>query len=130
MQQRSGWQAADPHFQYYGLVTTYDQALTALADPTRRAILELLRNGPRSVGELAADMPVSRPAVSQHLAVLREARLVSEEREGTRHIFRAEAEGLAALKSYLEEYWGDILKEFAVAARQERNAPPAGQRKR
>jgi len=91
--------------------------LIALADPTRRAILELLRDGPRSVGELADEMPVSRPAVSQHLAVLRQARLVSEEREGTRHIFRAEAEGLAMLKTYLEDVWGDALEKFAVAAR-------------
>ncbi|HEU4521511.1 MAG TPA: metalloregulator ArsR/SmtB family transcription factor [Thermoanaerobaculia bacterium] len=101
-------------------MTTYDQALTALADPTRRAILELLRDGPRSVGELASEMPVSRPAVSQHLAVLREAKLVSEERDGTRHIFRAEAEGLATLKRYLEDYWGDILGKFAAESRKRR----------
>lgn len=98
-------------------MNTYDQTLIALADPTRRAILELLREGPRSVGELADEMPVSRPAVSQHLAVLRQAKLVSEAREGTRHIFRAEAEGLAALKTYLEDVWGDVLGKFAVAAR-------------
>jgi DNA-binding transcriptional ArsR family regulator len=101
-------------------VTTYDRALTALADPTRRAILELLRDGPRSVGELAEKMPVSRPAVSQHLAVRREAKLVAEDREGTRHIFRAEAEGLAALRTYLEEYWGDVLKGFAEEAKRRR----------
>jgi DNA-binding transcriptional ArsR family regulator len=102
----------------------------ALADPTRRAILELLRDGPRSVGELAEGMPVSRPAVSQHLAVLRQANLVSEERKGTRHIYRAEAAGLAALKSYLEEYWGDVLGTFAAAARDERKGKPARRKKR
>lgn len=101
-------------------MTTYDQALAALADPTRRAILELLRDGPMSVGELADEMPVSRPAVSQHLAVLRQAKLVSEERDGTRHIFRAEAEGLAALKTYLEDVWGDMLTKFAREAKRKR----------
>ena len=104
-------------------MNTYDQTLTALADPTRRAILELLRHGPLSVGELAEGMPVSRPAVSQHLAVLREANLVREERVGTRHIYRAEAEGLAALKRYLEDVWGDVLGQFADAARKERKRP-------
>lgn len=103
-------------------MTAYE-SLAALADPTRRAILELLRDGPLSVGELADAMPVSRPAVSQHLAVLREAKLVSEERQGTRHIFRADAEGLAALKGYLEEYWGDVLGKFAAAAKHDRKTP-------
>jgi DNA-binding transcriptional ArsR family regulator len=100
-------------------VTAYE-SLTALADPTRRAILEMLREGPMSVGELAESMPVSRPAVSQHLAVLREAKLVSEERQGTRHIYRADPEGLAALKAYLDDYWGDVLGEFAAAAKKKR----------
>lgn len=111
-------------------MTTYDQTLAALADPTRRAILELLRDRPRSVGELAEAMPVSRPAVSQHLAVLREARLVSEEREGTRHMFRADAEGLAALKGYLEDYWGEVLGKFAASAREERMRPATRRKKR
>jgi len=97
-------------------VTAYE-SLAALADPTRRAILEALRDGPLSVGELADAMPVSRPAVSQHLAVLRDAKLVSEERQGTRHIFRADPEGLAALKKYLEDYWGDVLGRFAKEAK-------------
>ena len=109
---------------------TYDQTLAALADPTRRAILELLRDGPRSVGELAEAMPVSRPAVSQHLAVLRQARLVSEEREGTRHMFRADAEGLAALRSYLEDYWGEALGKFAGSAKEERMRPASRGKKR
>lgn len=107
----------------------YDKALTALADPTRRSILELLRDGPRSVGELAADVPVSRPAVSQHLGVLERARLVSVERQGTRHVFRADPEGLAALKSYLEETWGEVLGSFGEAAKKERSAPSRRRRK-
>lgn len=111
-------------------MTTYEQTLAALADPTRRAILELLRDGPRSVGDLAEQMPVSRPAVSQHLGVLQRASLVSAERQGTRHVFRAEAGGLAALKAYLEEYWGEVLGTFAAAANEERKAPTGRRRRR
>jgi DNA-binding transcriptional ArsR family regulator len=94
--------------------------LTALADPTRRSILELLRDGPLTVADLASRMPVSRPAVSQHLAVLSEARLVTHERAGTRHIYRADGEGLEALRQYLEGMWGDMLSQFAAAAEEER----------
>ena len=88
---------------------TYQNSLAALADPTRRKILEHLRSGPRSVGELAAGLPVSRPAVSQHLRILKEANLVSEKREGTRRIYAVEAEGLADLRAYLEGFWQDVL---------------------
>ena len=105
-------------------MTTYQEALAALADPTRRAVLELLRDGPRSVGELARELPVSRPAVSQHLAVLRQARLGSDERQGTRTLYRAEPEGLEALRAYLEEYWGEILGRFASAAKEQRKSTP------
>ena len=97
-------------------MTAYEQTLIALADPTRRAILELLQPRPLTVSELAAQMPVSRPAVSQHLAVLRNAHLVSETREGTKRIYRADPAGLAALRSYLEGFWGDVLADFASAA--------------
>lgn len=115
----------------YRLVIAYDQALAALADPTRRSILELLRDGPRSVGELAENVPVTRPAVSQHLGVLQRARLVSVERQGTRHVFRADPEGLAALQSYLEDYWGEVLGKFGDAAKEQRKAPsPRRSRKR
>lgn len=95
---------------------TYESVLGALADPTRRAILEMLRDGPRSVTDLAVDLPVSRPAVSQHLNVLRGANLVSEKREGTRRIYSAEPEGLAELRAYLERFWGDVLGNFQKAA--------------
>jgi DNA-binding transcriptional ArsR family regulator len=101
-------------------VTTYEETLIALADPTRRAILELLQPRPLTVSELAAQMPVSRPAVSQHLAVLRNAHLVSETREGTKRIYRADPEGLAALRSYLEGFWGDVLADFASEAEAEK----------
>jgi DNA-binding transcriptional ArsR family regulator len=96
---------------------TYGDVITALADPTRRAILETLRDGPRSVTEIADDMPVSRPAVSQHLAVLRNANLVSEHREGTRRLYETNAEGLEKLRLYLEGFWGEALASFATAAK-------------
>jgi DNA-binding transcriptional ArsR family regulator len=96
---------------------TYEDVLSALADPTRRAILEALRRGPRSVSEIADDMPVSRPAVSQHLAVLRDANLVSEERDGTRRLYEANGRGLEMLRRYLEQYWGEALSSFAVEAK-------------
>lgn len=95
---------------------TYEDVIVALADPTRRAILEALRDGPQSVTEIAERMPVSRPAVSQHLAVLRNANLVSEERAGTRRIYEANAKGLEALRRYLEQFWGDALASFAAEA--------------
>jgi DNA-binding transcriptional ArsR family regulator len=91
-------------------------ALQALADPTRREIFERLRRGPRPVGELAAGLDVSRPAVSQHLKVLRAARLVSERRDGTRRIYRVEVEGLAELRRYLDRFWDDVLAAFKAEA--------------
>jgi DNA-binding transcriptional ArsR family regulator len=93
--------------------------LDALGDGTRRAILEELRDGERSVGEIAARLPVSRPAVSQHLRVLRNAGLVSERREGTRHLYRLEAAGLGRLRSYLDRFWTVALAEFKSAAERE-----------
>ena len=99
---------------------TYQSTLAALADPTRRAILELLRDGPLTVGALAEEMPVSRPAVSQHLAVLRNAQLVSEERAGTRRLYSANAEGLAALRAYLEDVWGKVLADFTAEAKKKK----------
>lgn len=90
--------------------------MDALGDPTRRAVLELLREGERPVGELAAHLPVSRPAVSQHLRVLRGAGLVTERRDGTRRLYRVDPEGLAALRTYLETYWSDVLSAFKDAA--------------
>ncbi len=99
---------------------TYQNVLGALADPTRRAILEELHRRPRSVGGLAGRVPVSRPAVSQHLRVLKEARLVRERREGTRHIYSLDPTGLAELRGYLDRFWGQTLEAFARAAREEK----------
>jgi DNA-binding transcriptional ArsR family regulator len=100
--------------------TKPDAALGALADGTRRAILARLAQGERAVGDLARGLPVTRPAVSQHLKVLRAAGLVGERTEGTRHVYRLEAGGLAVLRRYVEELWGDTLDRFAAAAEAER----------
>ncbi len=96
---------------------TYGSAvLDALGEPTRRTILERLRGGPLSVGEIAEGLPVSRPAVSQHLRVLRQAGLVSERKEGTRRIYRLEPAGLGELRAYLDSFWTVALAGFKAAA--------------
>jgi DNA-binding transcriptional ArsR family regulator len=94
----------------------YALAMDALGDGTRRQILERLRRGPRAVGELAAELPVSRPAVSQHLRVLKEAGLVTERRNGTRHLYRVDHEGLAEVRDYFDSFWTDVLAAFEAAA--------------
>ena len=90
----------------------YGNALEALADPTRRRVFERLRRGAMPVGRLASGLPVSRPAVSQHLKVLKEAGLVSEEREGTRRIYRIDPAGLAQLRAWLDQFWDTALDAF------------------
>jgi DNA-binding transcriptional ArsR family regulator len=89
--------------------------MAALADPTRRAVLERLRKGPRSVGEVANGLPVTRPAVSQHLRVLKEAGLVTERRAGTRRLYSVNGDGLAELRDYLESFWQDALAAYKRA---------------
>lgn len=91
-------------------------ALDALADPTRRAVLEMLREGPRPVGEIAAELPVSRPAVSQHLRVLLDAGLVTATADGTRRLYRVHPRGLEELREYVERFWRDALDAYADAA--------------
>jgi DNA-binding transcriptional ArsR family regulator len=93
-------------------VKTYGEAFTALGDPTRRAIFEQLRGGPRSVGDLASSLPVSRPAVSQHLRVLREAGLVSDRKDGTRRLYSVAPQGVAELREYVNTFWDEVLAEF------------------
>lgn len=88
-------------------------ALSVLADPTRRAIVDRLRSGPQCVGDLCAHLPVSQPAVSQHLRVLREAGLVDLEKEGTRHIYRLCSDGIDDLRAYVESLWDGVLDAFA-----------------
>ncbi len=92
------------------------RVLDALGDPTRRAVLEVLRGGAQPVGEIARRLPVSRPAVSQHLRVLREAGLVRDRHEGTRRLYSVDTEGLVALRAYLESYWDTALAAFKEAA--------------
>ena len=94
---------------------TYGTALTALADPTRRAIFESLAGGPLSVGDLAEERPVSRPAVSQHLRVLKDAGLVFETRRGTRRIYAIEPVGLEALRAWLDQFWDEVLISYKEA---------------
>ena len=95
---------------------TYGSAQVALADPTRRAVFDRLRRGPRSVAEIAGGLPVSRPAVSQHLRALKDARLVRFERRGTQNLYAVNPAGLAALRTYLDSFWDDVLAQFALAA--------------
>jgi len=97
----------------------YADAIQALGDPTRRTVFERLREGPRSVGELARGLPVSRPAVSQHLRVLKQAGLVRERREGTRNYYSVNGEGLADLREYFEGFWDEALTAFKAAAESE-----------
>ena len=90
-------------------------ALTALADPTRRHLFELVAERPSPVGELAGLLPVSRPAVSQHLKVLRQAGLVRECRVGTRHVYSLDSSGLDAVRAYFDSFWEQSLAAFKVA---------------
>ena len=97
---------------YLRLVKTDGQVIGALGDPTRREIFELLSEGPASVGDLAALVPVSRPAVSQHLRVLKDAGLVLDERDGTRRIYRLDPDGVAEMRAYLDRFWNLAMVEF------------------
>ena len=91
---------------------TYGSALQCLSDPTRRRVFERLRAGPQSVGVLAAGLPVSRPAVSQHLKALKAAGLVIDRSEGTRRVYYIDPEGLGELRRWIDEFWDDALKSF------------------
>ena len=92
--------------------------LAALSDPTRRTIFELVAERPRAVVELAREMPVSRPAVSQHLKVLKDAGLVTDRPQGNRRIYGADPDGLAELRAYLEHYWTTALQSFKAIVEQ------------
>jgi DNA-binding transcriptional ArsR family regulator len=92
---------------------------SALADPTRRAILELVAVRPRAVRELADELPITRPAVSQHLKLLKTAGLVVDRAEGTRRIYRANPAGLAALRAQLDRFWNQALANFKALAEEE-----------
>jgi len=101
-------------------VSTYQaDGWVALGDPTRRAIFERIADRPRPVGELARELPVSRPAVSQHLRVLKEAGLVTERKDGTRRIYGVEPKAIADLRAYFDSFWEQALAGFKAAAESE-----------
>ena len=97
----------------------YGKALAALADPTRRRVFERLRRGPKSVGALAQGLPVSRPAVSQHLRALKEAGLVGDRAEGTRRVYFIDPHGLATLRRWLDGFWDEALAAFQMEVERE-----------
>jgi DNA-binding transcriptional ArsR family regulator len=101
-------------------VPTYGSSgLTALGDPTRRAIFERLADGPLAVGELARDLPVSRPAVSQHLRVLKDAGLVTDRRDGSRRLYQLDPSGIGEVRSYFDTFWNHALTAFKAAVEKE-----------
>jgi DNA-binding transcriptional ArsR family regulator len=97
-------------------MTNSSRVFAALNDPTRRAVLERLRSGPKPVGEIARGLPVTRPAVSQHLKVLKEAGLVDDRAEGTRRIYQIDPKGLGAMRAWLDQFWTGALDAFAAEA--------------
>jgi len=103
---------------------TYGKALQSLSDPTRRQVFERLRAGPQSVGVLARGLPVSRPAVSQHLKVLKEAGLVNDRSEGARRVYYIDPQGLGELRRWLDRFWNDALESFRQEVERENSTPP------
>jgi DNA-binding transcriptional ArsR family regulator len=101
-----------------------EAVLRALADPRRRQIIRLVRFDERSAGDIASHFEVSRPAISQHLTVLREAGLVTERREGNRRLYQARPDGLTEVRAYIEEFWTDHLARLKVAAETEMKEKP------
>jgi DNA-binding transcriptional ArsR family regulator len=105
----------------------YRNRFAALADPTRRRIFERLKSGPQAVGAIARRMPVSRPAVSQHLKVLKEAGLVADRPEGTRRVYYIDPNGLSALRAWVDQFWDKALAEFKaeveMQARERKDKP-------
>ena len=99
-------------------------AFAALADPTRRAVFERLADGPRAVGELAQGLPVSRPAVSQHLKVLKAAGLVRDRAEGARRVYQIDPQGLGRLRAWLDRFWDEALEAFKAEAERDEDEEP------
>lgn len=105
---------------------TNAKAFAALADPTRRQVFERLSRGPRAVGDLAKGLPVSRPAVSQHLKVLKEAGLVTDRAVGARRVYRIDPHGLGQVRAWFDQFWDHALDAFAAEVeRQERDGEPS-----
>jgi len=107
---------------------SYGNALAALADPTRRQVFERLRAGPQSVGAIAETLPVSRPAVSQHLKVLKEAGLVVDSADGTRRVYHIDPHGLGALRAWLDRFWDDALLAFKAEVEKPVTSPKKGRK--
>lgn len=103
---------------------SHQNALAALGDPTRRKVFERLARGPRSVGEIAAGLPVTRPAVSQHLKVLKEAGLVTDQADGTRRVYRLDPKGLGQIRAWFDQFWEVALQAFQAEV--ERDDPETG----
>jgi DNA-binding transcriptional ArsR family regulator len=101
------------------VVTYEERAFDALGDPTRRAVLMRLRSGARSVGDIAEGMKVSRPAVSQHLKILKTARLVTVHAEGTRRLYAVDTRGISSLRKWLDGFWDEALAAFKLMAERE-----------
>ncbi len=104
----------------------YGNAFTALADPTRRRVFERLKSGPRAVGEIARGLPVSRPAVSQHLKILKAAGLVADRAEGTRRVYAIDPHGLGALRKWLDQFWDEALAAFQAEVERGAQEPKQG----
>jgi DNA-binding transcriptional ArsR family regulator len=101
---------------YRSSVVTHREAFDALGDANRRAIVEILGSGEQSVQEIADRLPISRPAVSRHLRLLKDAGLVSDEARGTRHVYRLRAEGVEAIRRYFADVWGEAIPRFRLVA--------------
>jgi DNA-binding transcriptional ArsR family regulator len=101
------------------VTTNHQLAFAALADPTRRAVFERLAKKPLPVGRIAKGLPVSRPAVSQHLKVLKDAGLILDERQGTRRIYRVDVRGIEAMRAYLDQFWDRSLAAYKAAVEKE-----------
>lgn len=99
-------------------------AFAALADPTRRQVFERLAHGPRAVGDLAQGLPVSRPAVSQHLKVLKDAGLVTDRAEGARRVYQIDPQGLGQMRQWLDRFWDEALDAFKAAAEKDKDEDP------
>jgi len=108
----------------------YESVLAALADPTRRAVFEKLRERPRAVGELADDLPVSRPAVSQHMKVFRDAGLVADRAEGAKRVYYIDPHGLGPLRAWLDQFWDHALEAFRAEAEASDKPKPTMRRRR
>jgi len=105
-----------------------ESALRAIAEPNRRRILELVSSGERSAGQIAAEFSITRPAVSQHLTVLKAAGLVAERRDGTKRIYSVRTEGFEDLRAFLDKFWGDGLERLKIAAEHEEGRRRRGRR--